>query len=280
MLEILQMGFIKNAIVAIIFGSVLCGIIGSYVVVNRITFLAGGVAHASFGGVGLAFFLNIPVLPTTFVFSLVASALIGILTVRDSEKIDTAVGILWSSGMAVGIILLDLTPGYKGNLMGYLFGSILGVSNGDLLFMAISTFVVILLVIVFYRNLAIMSFDREFAAVQGVPVGFFHVLVLVFIGFSLVILIRVSGLILVIALLSIPPAIASKFTKSFFSMIIFSVGINLVIGFSGLYFSYYFNVSSGASIILLLSALYSIIVLSETTYKYFRKYNENCFDKS
>ncbi len=280
MIEILQMGFIKNAVVAITFGSILCGIIGSYVVVNRITFLAGGVAHASFGGVGLAFFLNTPVLLTTFIFSLVASAIIGLLTIKDNDKMDTVVGILWSSGMALGIILLDLTPGYKGNLMGYLFGSILSVSNGDLLFMAISTLVVILSVIVFYRNLMIMSFDREFAAVKGIPVGFFHVLVLILIGFALVILIRVSGLILVIALLSIPPAISSKFTKSFFSMIIFSIVINLVLGFSGLYFSYYFNISSGASIIMLLSILYCIVVLSEKTYKYFKKYNENSLDKS
>jgi len=280
MIEILQMEFIKNAVAAITFGSILCGIIGSYVVVNRITFLAGGVAHASFGGVGLAFFLNTPVLLTTFIFSLVASAIIGLLTIKDNDKMDTVVGILWSSGMALGIILLDLTPGYKGNLMGYLFGSILSVSNGDLLFMAISTLVVILSVVVFYRNLTIMSFDREFAAVKGIPVGFFHVLVLILIGFALVILIRVSGLILVIALLSIPPAISSKFTKSFFSMITFSIVINLVLGFSGLYFSYYFNISSGASIIMLLSILYCIVVLSEKTYKYFKKYNENSLDKS
>jgi len=254
--DLLQLDFIRNALFAVFLCGLMGGIIGSYVVVNRMVFLSGGVAHASFGGIGLAYLLGTAVLPTTFVFAVMVSVFIGIMTMNNSEKMDTIIGITWSSGMALGIIFLELTPGYKGNLMGYLFGSILSVSGSDLFLMLFCTVVVIIIVTIFYRNLAIMSFDREFAAAKGIPVNFFHVLILLLLGVALVVMIRVSGLILVIALLSIPPAISAKFSKSFLAMITYSVIISLAAGYTGLFFSYLFSISSGASIIICMAFLY------------------------
>lgn len=256
MIDLLQLDFIRNALSAVFLCGLMGGIIGSYVVVNRMVFLAGGVAHASFGGIGLAYLFGTAILPTTFVFAVLVSLLIGLMTMNDSEKMDTVIGITWSAGMALGVVFLELTPGYKGNLMGYLFGNILSVSRGDLLLMFFCTAVVILAVAVFYRNLAIMSFDREFAAAKGIPVKFFHVLILLLLGVALVVMIRVSGLILVIALLSIPPAISAKFSKSFLTMICYSVIISLAAGYAGLFFSYLFSISSGASIIICMTLLY------------------------
>lgn len=258
MIDILQFEFIRNALITVFFCGLLGGIIGSYVMVNRMVFLAGGVAHASFGGIGLAYFLGMAVLPTTFVFAVLVSVLIGLMTINNNEKMDMVIGITWSVGMALGVVFLELTPGYKGNLMGYLFGSILSVSRGDLMLMFFCTVVVILLVTIFYRNLSIMSFDRDFAAAKGIPVKFFHILILLLLGVALVVMIRVSGLILVIALLSIPPAIASKFSATFFAMICYSILVSFIAGYAGLFFSYWLSISSGASIIICLAFLYLI----------------------
>jgi len=268
LIDLIHLDFIRNALFAVFLCGLLGGIIGSYVVVNRIVFLAGGVAHASFGGIGLAYLLGTAILPTTFVFAVMVSVLIGLMTMNDSEKMDTVIGITWSAGMALGVVFLELTPGYKGNLMGYLFGSILSVSGSDLFLMLFCTVAVILIVTIFYRNLAIMSFDREFAAAKGVPVKFFHVLILLLLGVALVVMIRVSGLILVIALLSIPPAISAKFSKSFLTMITYSVIISLAAGYAGLFFSYWFSISSGASIILCMAFFYiAADILNRTVLK-------------
>lgn len=162
-LEALSFDFFRNALMAGLLVSVICGVIGSLVVVNRIVFLAGGVAHASYGGVGLAFHLGLPVLPVTAAFSTLAALGMAWVTLSRRERADTIIGVLWAAGMALGIILLDLTPGYNADLMSYLFGSILAVPDADLKLMAWLCALVLALAALFSRGLLVMSFDMEFA---------------------------------------------------------------------------------------------------------------------
>ena len=173
MLDVLHLPFMQNAIWAGILTSIACGIIGSLVVVNRLVFLAGGVAHSAYGGVGLAFFLGLPVLPCTLGFTLFTSGLLGAITINRNERTDTIVGLIWAAGMASGIILIDFTPGYNVDLMSYLFGSILTVPDSDLWLMLVMDLIIIGLVGIFYRGFLVMSFDREYARTLGLPVTFF-----------------------------------------------------------------------------------------------------------
>ncbi|EMG38470.1 ABC-type Mn2+/Zn2+ transport system, permease component [Desulfocurvibacter africanus PCS] len=256
MFEALSFGFMQNALLAAALASVACGIIGALVVVNRVVFLSGGVAHAAYGGVGLAFFMGWPVLPTTLGFTLMTSGLMAAATLRRSERADTVIGVTWAAGMAMGIILLDLTPGYNVELMSFLFGSILTVPHSELLLMAGLDIVVTGLVLLLYRHLLALSFDPEFARTRGVPVTVLHYLLLAMIAVSVVMIIRVVGLILVIALLTIPPYLAERKAGSLASMMLRSVVLSLAFCLGGLALSYHFNLSSGASIIAVASLFF------------------------
>jgi len=247
--EALGFEFFRNALLAGLLASVICGVIGSLVVVNRIVFLAGGVAHASYGGVGLAFFLGLPVLPVTTVFATLAALGMAWVTLDARERSDTVVGVLWAAGMALGIILLDLTPGYNADLMSYLFGSILAVPKADLLLMAGLSGGVLLLAALFSRGLLVMSFDAEFARSRGVPVRFLHFLLLGLVAVCVVLVIRVVGLILVLALLTIPPFMAERRARSLPGMMLLSACLSAAFCVAGLYLSYALDLTSGASII-------------------------------
>lgn len=249
MLEALQFEFMQNAMMAGLLASVLCGIIGSLVVVNRIVFISGGIAHASYGGVGLAFFLGLPVLPVTTTFTLMAAFLMAFVTLRAKERADTVIGVIWAAGMALGIILLDLSPGYNVDLMSYLFGSILAVPRSDLWLMCGLALFVMLVTGSFFRGFAVMSFDEEFARSRGVPVNFLYFLLIGLVGLSVVMIIRVVGLILVIALLTIPPFIAERRTSSLGGMMAVATLLGSLFTVAGLMLSYMADISSGASII-------------------------------
>lgn len=249
MMEALGFEFFRNALLAGLLASVICGVIGSLVVVNRIAFLAGGVAHASYGGVGLAFFLGLPVLPVTLGFSTCAALGMAWVTLDSRERADTVIGVLWAAGMALGIILLDLTPGYNSDLMSYLFGSILAVPRADLLLMAGLSVLVLALAVAFSRGLLVMSFDVEFARSRGVPVRFLHFLLMGLVAVCVVMVIRVVGLILVMALLTIPPFMAERRARSLAGMMLLSAVLSAVFCVAGLYLSYALDLTSGASII-------------------------------
>jgi zinc transport system permease protein len=249
MMEALGFEFFRNALMAGLLVSVICGVIGSLVVVNRIVFLAGGVAHASYGGVGLAFYLGLPVLPVTTIFSTCAGLCMAWVTLDARERSDTVIGVLWAAGMALGIILLDLTPGYNADLMSYLFGSILAVPQSDLLLMAGLSAVVLALAGLFSRGLLVMSFDAEFARSRGVPVRFLHFLLLGLVAVCVVMVIRVVGLILVMALLTIPPFIAERRSRSLAGMMLLSALLSALFCVAGLYLSFALDLTSGASII-------------------------------
>lgn len=254
MVEALQLEFMRNALAAGILVSLVCGVIGTLVVVNRIVFLAGGIAHAAYGGIGLAFFMGWPYVAGTTGFSLLAAGVMAAVTLKAKHRADAVIGVIWAVGMAAGVILLDLTPGYNVDLMSYLFGSILAVPVSDLWQMGVIGVGVIAIVTWYYNDFLAMSYDDEFARLRNVPVTFLYCLLLGMIAVTVVMIIRVVGLILVIALLTIPPFIAEKFTGSLRAMMVISSVLSCLFTLTGLWLSYLLNLTSGATIILVAAA--------------------------
>jgi zinc transport system permease protein len=261
MFEVLQFEFMRNALVAGLLASIICGIIGTFVVVNRIAFLAGGIAHAAYGGIGLAFFFGLPYIVGTLGFTLFAAMIMAAVTLKAKDRADTFIGVLWAGGMGLGVLLLDLTPGYNVDLMSYLFGSILAVPQSDLWQMLVMCLSVGLIVIFFYNDFLAMSYDEEFAQLRGVPVKGLYFLLIGMIALSIVMIIRVVGLILVIALLTIPPYIAEKYARSLSMMMLISTLLCCMFTMTGLWLSYIFNLTSGATIIMVAVAAFFISFL-------------------
>lgn len=247
--DVFAMEFMRNALMAGFLVSITCGIIGSLVVVNRIVFLAGGIAHTAYGGVGIAFYFGLPVMACTAAVATAASMLMAAITLKKNERSDTVIGVLWAGGMALGIILLDITPGYNVDLMSYLFGSILTVSSIDIIMMLVLNGVILLLTLVFYNHFLIMSFDEEYASTRGISTLLLYMLLLIMVALSVVMIIRVVGLILVIALLTIPPYLAERFSASLGKMMIVATLWSMLFCFLGLILAYQYDITSGASII-------------------------------
>ncbi|MFH1092430.1 MAG: metal ABC transporter permease [Pseudomonadota bacterium] len=256
MLEALNYDFMQNALLAGLLTSLACGVIGTFVVVNRIVFISGGIAHAAYGGIGLAFFLGLAPLWGILGFSLLISMVMAAVSLKAKHRADTIIGVLWAVGMALGVILIDLTPGYNVDLMSYLFGSILTVPGSDLWMMLVLTVVIVLTVGYFYHDLVAMSYDDQFARVRGVPVGKLYFLLMAMIGLAVVMIIQVVGMILLIALLTIPPYIAERFAGSMLQMMLYSVILNVLFTTAGLWLSFSFDLSSGASIIMVAGTVF------------------------
>lgn len=250
MIEALQYEFMQNALLAGILISISAGIIGSLVIVNRITFLAGGIAHSSYGGIGIAIYLGIPVLLGATVFSIITAIIIAMITLNDKKRIDSIIGIMWATGMAIGIVFVDMTPGYNVDLMSYLFGSIIAVPMSDVWYMFGLDVVIIALVTLFYREFLAISYDQQFAYLRGINVKFFYILLLILAALTVVAAIKVVGLILVIALLTIPTYLAEIFSNKLSKMMILSSLFATFFTILGLSISYLYDISSGASIIL------------------------------
>ena len=218
MLEILTYHFMQNAIISGLLVSIAAGIIGSLIVVNRMVFLAGGIAHTSYGGIGIAVYFGLPIFFGASVFAVFAALIMSFLALRKRERIDTFIGLIWAVGMAIGIIFIDFTPGYNVDLMSYLFGSILAVSQIDIYYMCGLVLSIIAFVTFFYRDILAVSYDSEYAKLRGINVNLFYTLILVFSALTVVIAIKVVGIILVIALLTIPIYIAEKLSNSLYQM--------------------------------------------------------------
>jgi len=275
LLEVLQYEFIQNALIAGLLASVACGIVGVYVVVKRIVSISGGIAHASFGGIGLGYFLGInPVLGAMF-FAIASALGIGLIIRRTRLPEDTAIGILWAMGMALGIIFIGLTPGYAPDLFSYLFGNILTVPTLDLVLMLILDIVIILVVVLLYKELLFLSFDEEFSTVVGVPTRRLYLLLLCLVALTVVVLIRVVGIILVIALLTIPAAIARHFTYSLKKMMLLAILLGIVFTFSGLWLSYLLDLASGATIILVSGLALFISLGVSRLFSHTKRYNHS-----
>ncbi len=268
MLEAFQPEFMHNALLAALLTSVVCGIIGTLVVVNRIVFISGGIAHAAYGGIGLAFFLRIPPLAGAAGFALVVAMIMSAVTLKNKQRADTVVGVLWAFGMALGVILVDLTSGYNVDLMSYLFGSILAVPRSDILMMALVDIGVLIIVGALYNSFLALSFDEEFAMAMGIRVDVLYYVLLGMIALSVIMLIRIVGLILVIALLTIPPFIAEKFCRSLKAMMVVSVFLNCIFSLVGLWFSYTLNLTSGATIIMVAAVFFFASVVYERAREY------------
>jgi zinc transport system permease protein len=258
MLELFQFEFMRNAILAGILVSIACGIIGTFVVINRIVFISGGIAHAAYGGIGLGYFFRFNPVLGAVIFALISALGMGWVARKTEQRADSIIGVMWAVGMAVGIILIDLTPGYKADLMSYLFGSILTVSQQNLIIMFILDIMIIGIVILFYKEFLAISFDPVFALTRNVPVDSLYLLLVGAIALTVVMVMQVVGLILVIALLTIPAAIAGQFFKDIKQMMVISIVLGIIFTTLGLGLSYYGNVSSGATITLVSGTGYLI----------------------
>ena len=250
MWDALQFEFIRNALLAGILVSISCGIIGTLVVVNRIVFISGGIAHSAYGGIGLALYTGLSPTLGAALFSVAVAMIVGAISLKNKHRADTIIGVLWAIGMGLGIIFIDLTPGYNVDLMSYLFGSILSVQKTDIWFMIPLVIVIILTILTIYREFIALSYDEEFAFVVGIPVKTLYLVLLCMTALSIVMIIRVVGLILVIALLSIPPYIAEKYTSSLGKMMVLASLLGILFTLLGLWLSYNYDITSGATIIM------------------------------
>ncbi len=238
--------------------AVSCGLAGTYIVSRRMVFISGGLTHASFGGIGIGYFFGFNPILGAALFAVLSALGIEYASKRISVREDSAIAILWSFGMAVGIIFVFLTPGYAPNLMNYLFGSILTVSREDICFLLGLTIIMLVFFIFFFRLILFTAFDENFAITRRMPVQFINYSMMILIALTMVFNIRVAGIILVLSLLTIPQTIASIFTHDFFRMAVISMVAGWVGIFGGLMFSYSLDIPSGASIIFLLVILFFI----------------------
>lgn len=256
MFEALQYDFMRNALAAACLASVICGIVGTMVVTKRLVAMAGGVAHAAYGGIGMALFFGFSPQLGAMAFALASSLFMAWVTLKRQSRADAIIGIVWAVGMAIGVLFADLIPGYVADLMSYLFGSILMVTKTDIIFMTSMAVLLCALVPLFYGQLLAYSYDEEFARVRGVPVARLHFALIVLTSLSIVLVIRMVGLILVIALLSIPPYMAERYCRSLAGMMVLSSLLSLAFSLSGLFLAYRFNLTSGAAIIIVAAAAY------------------------
>ncbi|WP_346671357.1 metal ABC transporter permease [Helicobacter pullorum] len=273
MIEILEYTFVQNAIIGAFFTSIICGIIGTIAVTNRMVFIAGGIAHSVYGGVGIAAFFGLPIMLGSTIFSILCAIILAYMLLYGKERLDSLVGSLWAFGMALGIILVELTPGYNKDFMGYLFGSILSITENDIYYMIIFSILLILFIIFNYRIILGISYDSEFTQLQGIRTNFFSMALMILIALGIVISMRSVGIILIVALLSIPAYCSEIFTNSLAKMMFASSLISFICMLGGILVSYFYDLQAGASIVILLSIFSFILALIHhfTTAKYFSK---------
>ncbi|EXJ15228.1 metal ABC transporter permease [Imhoffiella purpurea] len=260
--------FLQTALIAGLLASVGCGVIGTFVVIKRIAFMAGGIAHSVLGGMGAALYFGLDPFLGALIAAILSALLIGAVRLAWKTQEDTLIGALWAIGMAVGILFIAKTPGYAADLMSFLFGNILLVPAGELWLMAGLDLVLVLTVALFYRQFLAITFDEEFARLRGVPVAFFYLLLLCLVAVTVVLLIQVVGLILVIALLTLPAAIASHYVHSLGGMMLVATLLGAVFTSLGLALSYGPDLPAGPTMILIAGGAY---VLSALTSRLLRR---------
>jgi len=271
MLDALQMPFFQHALIAGVLIAISVGLIGPLTMANKMTFISGSVAHSIYGGVGAAIFFGFSILLGATVAAFIVAIIISFISFKFSNRSDTIIGIVWAVGMAVGVILSDLTPGYNVDLMSFLFGSILAVESRDLLWMGLFDIVALCLVWYFYYDFMALSFDPVFAKVQGMKTWILYLLLLVLIAFTIVFAMRLVGLILVIALLTMPSFSSEMYVKSLSSMMIVSILLSFFYIIVGLFLSYWYDLSTGASVILVAAIGTLILYLIKDKYFEFCK---------
>ncbi|MBK1710280.1 MULTISPECIES: metal ABC transporter permease [Marichromatium] len=248
--------FLQGALVAGLLASIGCGVVGTLVVVKRIAFMAGGIAHSVLGGMGAALYFGVDPLLGALFAAILSALLIGGVRLAWAAQEDTLIGALWAIGMAVGILFIAKTPGYATDLISLLFGNILLVPERALWFMGVLDVVLLVVVGLCYRQFVAVIFDEEFARLRGVPVAFFYLLLLCLVAVTVVLLIQVVGLILVIALLTLPAAIAGHYLHSLGAMMVAATLLGMVFTSGGLALSYGPDLPAGPTMILLAGAAY------------------------
>ncbi len=263
--------FMRNALLSGLLASVACGVVGTLVVVRRIAFIAGGIAHSVLGGIGAAVYLQtvhgwewLDPLYGALLSALLAAVVIGIVSIKAKERTDTVIGAVWAIGMATGVLFLARTPGYGGDLMGYLFGNILMVRTSDLWLLGILDLVVLGSVVLYYDQLMAVAFDEEYARTRGIPVDLFFIGLLLLTALTVVLLVIAVGIVMMIALLTIPAAIAGRFATRLSRMMIGGAILTIVFTTSGLALSYSPGLPAGATVIILAGVAYLLVVLTTT----------------
>jgi zinc transport system permease protein len=270
-LDIFSYDFMRNALAAGVAAAVLCGVIGIYVILNKIVFISDGIAHAAFGGIGLGYFLGLDPLAFGIVSALVTAVGIGLVSARSRVSEDTAIGVFLATGMALGIIFMSLSKGYAKDLYGYLFGNILAVTLEDVILILAITVSFLVVVFLLYKEFLILSFDPVYGEAIGLPVKRLRLLLLCMVAFSVVVLIKIVGIIMVIALLTLPGAISRQHMKSLPAIMAVSVLLGAVFVTFGLVVSYLLDVPSGATIILIAAAAFFLsTLLPDSLFRYGR----------
>jgi len=269
--SIFQYEFIIKGLLGAVFASITAGLAGTYIVSKRMVFLSGGITHASFGGIGIGYFTGINPVVGAAVFGILSALGVEYLSVKQKIREDSAIGILWAFGMAIGIIFIYLTPGYTPNLMSYLFGSILTVTNADILALGIMSVILILYFGIFYRTILYISFDEIFARTYSSYVNVFKYITTSLIALTIVLNIRMAGVVLVISLLTIPPNIAMLFTRVYSRIVLWSVLAGFIGTASGYIISYFAGIPVGATIIFTLVTVWIVAKAINQLLKWIRK---------
>ena len=263
---VIEFPFLRHALVAGALAGIACGVVGAYVVVRRITYIAGAIAHCVLAGLGIARYLQVvhgsPVRPEhgAVVAAILSALIIGLVSLRVREREDTIIGAVWAVGMAIGILFIAITPGYHEDLMSYLFGNILLIGRGDLWSMAALDAVVVALGLGLYPQLEAVCFDEEFARLRGLKVELYVLLLLVLTALTVVLLVTVVGIVLVIALLTLPAAIAGQFTTTLRGMMALASLLAIAFTTTGLAVSYAPDLPAGATTIVIAGAAYLAVL--------------------
>jgi ABC-type Mn2+/Zn2+ transport system permease subunit len=274
--DILSYTFMQRALVSSALIGAVCAVIGVYVVLKGLSFIGAGIAHASFGGVALGFLVGLNPVLTAIVFCLATAWGIGLVTRWGEVKEDTAIGIFFASTMALGILFIGLMRGYNVDLFGYLFGSVLAVTTADLWISGALALAVLLVVGLFYKELLFITFDPEMAEAAGLPAAQLYFLLLSLIALTIVLSIKVVGIILVSALIVTPAAAAYQLTDDFRRMMALSVLLGVGSALVGLFLSYWLNIASGATIVLMATAIFFLAALLSPRRRRWRWRMEAC----
>lgn len=244
---------ISSSIYASILLGIAIAVIGSLIVINKTTAITGSIAHGSFGGIGLALYFGISVILSASLFTAILAIILAFITIKFPHRQDSLIGVIWALGMSIGIIFLSLTPGYQSDALSYLFGNILLVGKKDLIFMGSIDLVILISIIFLYNRFLAMSYDKEFLTLRGINANLLYTYFLILTSLTIVMSVRAIGIILILALFTIPSLIAEKFTKKVFSMMIISGILGIIFMTGGIIISFYYNISPTPAIVIIAS---------------------------
>ena len=245
---------IANSIYASLLLSIAIGIIGSLIVINKATSITGSIAHGSFGGIGIGIFLGSSILLSTTIFTILLALILAFIIIKFPHRKDSLIGVIWAIGMSIGIIFLSLAPGYNADAMSYLFGNILLIDKQDLVVMGIVDLILIASIILLYNRFLAMSYDIEFLKIRGINANLLFTYFLILTSITIVMSVKSIGIILILALFTIPALIAEKFTKKFYQMIILSSILAAIFMISGILISANYDISPTPLIVIIASA--------------------------